>query len=190
VTRRLLALLGLVVVALAGLYLGMSFRTANEVVEPSPPPVTELVKGAPFPDVPLVAEDGTLTSSRAVLGGEGGVVIFLLLGCAPCKDMSSDWQRRWDAGELAGVRFFTVADAAPDKIALYKENNHYLFPIYADTAGVFSREHQVADYPLLVVVDRDNLIRHQTWDPAEPVDMAAVRRMIAGEERAGPGDGR
>jgi hypothetical protein len=179
--RRLLALLALVVVAAAGLYLGMAVRTSREVVEPTLPPATELVPGASFPDVPLVAEDGTLTSSRAILGEEGGVVLFLLLGCAPCKDMSNDWQRRLDAGELAGIRFYTVADAAPDKIALYKGNNHYSFPIYADTANVFSREHQVADFPLLVVVDKANVVRHQTWDPVAPVDMAAVRRLIQGE---------
>lgn len=179
--RRLLGLVALIAVAVMGLYLGMALRSSREIVEESPPPVTELVKGAAFPDVPLVAEDGTLTSSQALLGEQGGVVLFMLLGCAPCKDMSNDWQRRLDAGELAGIRFYAVADAEADKIALYKGNNHYSFPIYADTAGVFSRDHRVQDFPLLVVVDRNNVIRHQTWDPVAPVDVAEVRRLIAGE---------
>ncbi|HEX7878457.1 MAG TPA: redoxin domain-containing protein [Candidatus Eisenbacteria bacterium] len=179
--RRFIALVGLVVAALTGLYLGMSVRSSHEVVEESAPPTTELVTGAAFPDVDLVSEDGSSTSSRTMLGGEGGVVLFLLPGRAPCKDMSTEWQRRLDDGELADVHFYAVANAPADRIALYKGNNHYSFPIVADTAGVFGREHRVEDFPLLIVVDRNHVIRHQTWDPAELVEMAAVRRMIAGE---------
>lgn len=174
--RRILTVLVVLIVAGAGFWLGGLLRGLTEKPEFVPHALTtQLAAGADFPDVPLVGEDGAPHSSHELLGGEGGVVLFLLIGCGPCRTMSEEWQRHLEAGEIRGFRFYAVAEAPPDLVRFYRANNHLTFPIYSDTSKVFRGRYGVEDYPLRINVSRARRVLHATWDPSEPVDLDSLR---------------
>jgi hypothetical protein len=91
--------------AAAGVYLGMSFKGNGvgpkpvEAAQDPNSPTTQLVSGTQFPDVAVFDETGTTQSLGQLLGGKGGVILFMELGCPPCKEMSLKWQSAIDKGE-------------------------------------------------------------------------------------------
>lgn len=174
--RRILIILLVMAVAGAGFWLGGLLRGMTEKPEFVPHQLTtQLSAGAEFPDVPLIGEDGARHGSHELLGPEGGVVLFLLIGCGPCKTMSAEWQKHFEAGDIRGFRFYAVAEAPPDLVRIYKSSNNLTFPIYSDTAKVFRGRYGVEDYPLRINVSRARTVLHATWDPAEPVDLDSLR---------------
>lgn len=176
--RVLLVVIG-VLVATAGLYLGSMTRSLfPRPGETVMPPGSKLAAGMIFPDVPLLGENGEMHSASDLLGTDGAVVLFLALGCAPCKTMSKIWGDHAASGQLGALRLFGVASASPEMIRLYKENNRITFPIFADSAAVFMKTWGVDEYPLRLEIDHSRVIRGQTYDPDEEPDPRELARRL------------
>lgn len=177
--KRLGMALLVLVVAAAGLYFGAATRQAvshhDEVPEP---PQSTLTEGTAFPDVPLLGEDGQTHSTHALLGEDGSVILFLSLGCSPCKEMAAEWQRYLTAGKLEERPLVAIADSQLATIRLFKENNNISFPIYADTTHAFAQRYSVDEYPLRLVVDGARTIRSHTYDPAGDEDLAETLKVL------------
>jgi peroxiredoxin len=176
--RRIVILVLMVATAVGGLFLGMLTRDSADKDKGPVPPTSLLTPGTLFPDVPLLGEDGLTHSTHEILADSGGVVIFMILGCNPCKQMSHEWQTWQHEGKLEGIPLFGVANSPLPLIRLYKENNGITFPIYSDSLGVFSSRYQVSDFPLRLVVSRGHEVQHGTYNPDEPVDLGDVREWM------------
>lgn len=177
--RRVLIPVVFVATAVGGLFLGMLARDSGDKVRGPEPPTSGLTAGTQFPEVALLGEDGASRSTHEILAGEGGVVIFMALGCSPCRQMSQEWQKFRNEGKLEGIRLIGIANSPLELIRVYRVNNGITFPIYSDTAAVFSTRYQVNDFPLKLVVSRNNVIRHGTYDALDPVDLGQVRELVS-----------
>lgn len=167
------------VVAGAGLYFGMATRQAvSSREEAIVAPTSTLADSTTFPNVPVRGEDGRTHQTHDLLGPGGSVVIFMSLGCAPCKEMVAEWQRYLTAGKLGDIPLVAIADSQPDVIQIYKANNNITFPIYADTTHVFMSRYSVDEYPLRLMVDGGHIIRSHTYDPSADEDLAETLKAI------------
>ena len=177
--KKLGMALAALVVAAAGLYFGMATRQAvSGKDEAIVAPTSTLADSTTFPDVTLLGEDGQPHRTHALLGPGGSVVLFLSLGCAPCKEMAHEWQRYVTAGKLGDIPLVAIADSQLETIRLFKTNNDISFPIYADTTHTFTRRYSVDEYPLRLTVDGGHVIRSHTYDPSADEDLAETLKTI------------
>ncbi len=178
-------ILGVVIAAGAGLYLGLGMREKLNPIEfryEESTPNALLGTGEEFPDVPVMDADSVIHATSTLLAN-GGVVIFMELGCPPCSVMSAGWGEalaKWsDHPPVLGI-----ADAPVDRIARYLENLGVAFPIYCDTGKTFATAYQVIDFPLQLVVDNTGMIRAQTYDSRQIIDTAAITSLILADTTA------
>jgi peroxiredoxin len=174
-----LLVIALIIAAGAGLYLGLGMHERLEPVEfryEESTPNALLAVGDDFPDVPVMGDDSTLHATADLLQ-DGGVVIFMELGCPPCSVMSLNWTAAlasWDDPPPV----FGIAYASQDRIARYKEKLGITFPIYADTGAVYEHAYQVIDFPFQLVIDTAGLIRSTAYDAHQIIDTAAVSALV------------
>lgn len=172
--------------AAAGVYLGMSLRGNGvgpkpvEAAQDPNGPSTKLVSDTPFPEVTLFDETGATQSSTQLLGGKGGVILFMELGCPPCKEMSLKWQSAIDKGEANDISLLGVTINLPVNIRPYRLKNKLTFPIYSDTMNVFMDKYDVTNYPLEMVVGKSGKVTYTTFNSAEPIDFGKLREQLEG----------
>lgn len=177
-----LFVLAVVVAAVAGLYFGLGLR---ERLQPADvryetfAPNHLLGAGEEFPHVPIMATDSAMTTTSDLLT-DGGVVIFMELGCPPCSVMSQNWSKALQSWNDPPP-VFGIAYASLERIARYRDYLSIEFPIYSDTGDVFATAYQVTDYPMRLIVDTAGVIRSQAYDCHELVDPLVVARLIAGD---------
>lgn len=178
-------LLGVIIAAGAGLYLGLgmreTFNPAEERYEQTTP-ATLLGSGEEFPDVPVMDADSVIQSTSMLLDN-GGVVIFMELGCPPCSVMSDNWN-----GALASWKdhppVWGISSASMDRIAHYREQLGVTFPILCDTGMVFESAYQVVDFPLQLVVDSAGIIRDASYDSRQIIDPVAIASLLGPDTTA------
>ena len=164
-----------VVLALAvtvGVYVGSATRSVTE--EPPPPaevfPNLELTPGKAFPDLPLIDEDNQPLTSHEAVGDNGAIVIFMDLGCDPCTRMTGFIQELIDKGDLSAADIVGIAPTTPvDYLDAFYAKHGLTFPVYADTAAAFMTGYGVEGYPIMIVVDRDYIVRDINLDSRHPV---------------------
>jgi hypothetical protein len=177
---RMAALAALVIaIGAAGIYTGMQVgrRAAPETLAPRAPR-HGLAIGERFPTVALVDEQNAPLLTDDLWRERGAVVLLLDLECAPCGSMVDQWQAYLQSDSLAGLPVVGVTFATPQQARFYREARAVAFPIYADTAGAFLRDHGVNDFPLATTVSRAGVLRHTTFDPYEPIRAAEVRAQL------------
>ncbi|MEO6462344.1 MAG: redoxin domain-containing protein [Candidatus Eisenbacteria bacterium] len=177
---RTLALAILVIaMGAAGVYVGMvaGRKAAPDRLAPRAP-THGLPIGERFPTVALLDEQGSPLVTDDLWREHGAVVLLLDLECAPCASMVDQWQAYARSDSLAGLPVVGVTWATPQKARDYRAANAVAFPIYADTAGAFLRDHGVTDFPLSATVSRSGVLQHATFDPYEPVRAGELRASL------------
>lgn len=172
-------ILGVIIAAGAGLYLGLGMREKLNPVEfryEESVPNALLGDGEEFPDVPVMAADSSLHPTSALLN-HGGVVIFMELGCPPCSVMSENWRETLASWSNHPV-VLGIASASLDRITRYREKLAIPFPIYCDTGNVYETAYQVIDFPFQLVIDTSGIIRSTTYDAREIIDTSAITALI------------
>ena len=175
-------LLASIVAAGAGLFFGLGvrerFQPAEVRYEQSTPSAL-LGVGEEFPGMPLMAEDSSIQTTSVLLVN-GGVVIFMELGCPPCSVMSTNWSEAiatW--GNPPPV--IGIASASLESIRRYREHLALRFPVYCDTGMALETAYQVVDFPLRLIIDTAGIIRSTTYDSQEPIDSATVTALLRGD---------
>lgn len=168
------------VVAVGGVLLGMKLRdnagsASQATAEDSNAPMSLLKIGAAFPNVNVIDEGGTATTTGAVLGDRGGVVLFMELGCPPCKEMSEKWQKAINSGEAKDIPLYGVTINLPVNIRPYRLKHNLTFPIYSDSVNFFMDSMQVENYPLQVVVGKSGKVESFTFDSNEELDLEKIQ---------------
>ncbi len=187
--NRKILLKNVVVVALffaaafAGVQLGKGFR-ARRTQESTPPPPPEahaskLDDGQLFPGVALERTDGTGVTTKDLLANKGGVVLFLELGCPPCKEMCERWQQFIDAKQLGEIPLWAITFSPLAEIEPYKAANKLSFPIYCDTGRVFMSQYQLTSYPMAVVVGRSGIIEWHSYNALDKIDLQQISQMLS-----------
>ncbi len=172
----------LIAVGAAGLWTGRAVQRARQP-DPPPapaPPVPAFAAGDPFPAVPLVAADGSTVSSDALLGGRGGVVLFLDPDCPACGEAVAVWQSWLDAGALDGLPVVGVSGDTPESVAAYRSAHGLDFPIHTDPGRVFATEHGVTMVPTTVLIDPAGTVRFAGFQPLAGVEPEEIVERIAG----------
>lgn len=177
--RNIGMLAAVFVVALAGVYLGTRMtRQSPEIVPQDEQLTSKLGNGAQFPEVELYAEDSTLVRSADLLAGRPAIVLFLELGCPPCKIMTAKWQQAMTDKRLAGVTLLGITFSPLREIRKYRLENHVTFPIYVDSANVFMSTYDVTNYPYMVALDSSGQVVMNSFDANEDVDRSQLRRLL------------
>jgi len=172
-------LLGVIIAAGGGLYLGLGMRETfnpTEVRYEQTTPTALLGPGEEFPEAPLMDADSTVHSTSMLLAN-GGVVIFMDIGCPPCSVMSENWNdvlATWDYHPPV----LGISSAPMDRIARYREHLGVTFPILCDTGMVFETAYQVVDFPFQLVIDSAGMIRTSTYDSRQIIDTADVIALL------------
>lgn len=172
--------------AAAGVYLGMSLRGRNSVPQPLEAsenpnaPTTQLKAGVAFPEVQLCDESGAPVNTSKLLGGKGGVVLFMELGCPPCKEMSDKWQAAIESGEAKDVSLIGITVNGPVYIRPYRLKNKLTFPIYSDTSNIFMDKYNITNYPLELVIGKSGKVTYSTFDSNEPIDFSQLKKQLEG----------
>jgi peroxiredoxin len=172
--------------AAAGVYLGMSLRGGGSAspqpvqAEPEGAPTSKLALGSIFPDVAVFDESGAPLNTKSLVGDHGAVLLFMELGCPPCKEMSQKWQGAIESGKAAGVPLLGVTINLPVNIRPYRMKNKLTFPIYADTLNIFMDNYDVTNYPLEVVVGKSGKVTYTTFNSAEPIDFDKLKEQLEG----------
>jgi predicted dithiol-disulfide oxidoreductase (DUF899 family) len=120
--------------------------------------------------------DSTIHSTSILLAN-GGVVIFMDIGCPPCSVMSENWNgvlASWDNHPPV----LGISSAPMDRIARYREHLGVAFPILCDTGMVFETAYQVVDFPFQLVIDSAGMIRTSTYDSRQIIDTAEVIALL------------
>ena len=157
-------------IAIAGVLAGRAVR--RDDAPPSlaiAPPTHGLSLGDRFPSVALLDEGGLPLRTDDLWPERGAVVLLLDLECAPCGTMIGKWQDYAASDSLARLPVVGIAHATPSAIRAYRSANDVAFPVHADTAGAFLRDHSVMNYPLCAIVSRSGVLQSTTFDPQEPV---------------------
>lgn len=177
--RALAVLVAVVAVAALGLWGGARLRPQPPLpVRPPDPPSHRFVIGERFPNVRVQSADGAWTDTDALLRGRGAVVLLLDLECSPCATMVEQWKAHAASDSLRDVRLVGVTYYPLARIAEYRREHDVPFPVYADTAGAFVREHGVNDFPLVVVVDPSLAMRFVTFDPYAEFSADSIRAWV------------
>jgi hypothetical protein len=142
-------------------------------------PTHGLPIGGRFPTVPLLDEAGSPLVTDDLWRKRGAVVLLLDLECAPCATMVDRWQAYAQSDSLADLPLVGVTHATLQAVRDYRSARGVTFPIYADTAGAFMRDHRVMDYPLAATVSRSGVLQHATFDPEEAVRAQELRAVLA-----------
>lgn len=177
---RMAALVALVIaMGAAGIYTGMQAGRSAVPDRLAPrAPRHGLSIGTRFPTVALLDEQDAPLVTDDLWRERGAVVLLLDLECAPCRSMVDQWQAYAQSDSLAGLPVVGVTHATPQQARLYRKAHAVAFPIHADTAGAFLREHGVNDFPLATTVGRSGVLRHTTFDPYEPIRAAELRERL------------
>ncbi len=184
--QTLLITLVIFAAAAAGVYLGMSLRGRNSVPQPVEAaqdpnaPTTLLKTGSAFPEVQLFDESGAPASTSQLLGGKGAVVLFMELGCPPCKEMSLKWQTALASGKAKDVPLIGITVNGPVYIRPYRLKNQLTFPIYSDTLNIFMDKYNVTNYPIELVIGKSGKITYSTFDSNEPIDFDQLKKQLEG----------
>ncbi|MEW6051202.1 MAG: redoxin domain-containing protein [Candidatus Zixiibacteriota bacterium] len=179
IAKNVITLLLVLIVAFAGVYLGMRFRERQ-----SSPPVmeqqfiTKLTVSTPFPDVAVLSEDGVTNSTGQLLGGKPAVVLFLEFGCPPCKVMTAKWEQARTDEKLAELNLFGLTFSPQHEIRKYRLDNKLTFPVYADTGNVFMDRFEVTNYPYMVAINRTGAIVSHSFDANEEIDADELMRLL------------
>ncbi|HVP06915.1 MAG TPA: redoxin domain-containing protein [Candidatus Acidoferrum sp.] len=169
--------------AFAGVQLGKGFR-AHRMQESTPPlspetPASKLDDGRVFPDVALQATDGTGMTTKSLLANRGGVVLFLELGCPPCKEMCERWQQFIDAKQLGDIPLWGVTFSPLAEIEPYKAANKLSFPIYCDTGRVFMSQYALSSYPMALIVGRSGVVEWHSYNALDKIDLKQVAEQLS-----------
>jgi len=157
-------------IAVAGVLAGRALRRDDAPATlASAPPTHGLPLGQRFPSVALLDESGSPLRTDDLWRERGAVVLMLDLECAPCGTMIGKWQDYGASDSLARLPVVGIAHATPAAIRAYRAAHDVAFPVHADTAGAFLRDHSVLNYPLCAVVGRSGVLQSTTFDPEEPV---------------------
>jgi len=166
-----------VAVGAAGLWAGrtMQEREIASRLDLPAPATHGLELGSRFPGVALVAEDGTPVAADSLWRERGAVVLFLDPECAPCGTMVERWDALAQSDSLTGLALAGITYAAPPTaLRAYRAKHGVSFPVFADTAAAFLRDHGVTNVPLVAIVGRSGTLHSTTFDPEEPIHAAEL----------------
>lgn len=169
------------VMAVAGVYIGMSLkeRSSTPPVEAYSEPTSKFSPGMPFPNVQVLDESSKPVMTADILGGKGGVILFMEFGCPPCIEMADKWMQAITSGEAKDVPVYGIAINLPMHIHSYRTKKGITFPIFSDSAGVFLNQYDVASYPTEVVIGKSGLIRYTTFDSREAIAFDLLQEQLA-----------
>lgn len=165
--------------AFVGVKLGMGSKGAvgEETSEFDKPPESNLTPGVNFPDVTVLDENGGSVQTTQLLGGKGGVVMFMDLSCPPCQEMCKKLETAFAQG-LSDVPVVGITPYAPEHVMMYRHKNGVTFPMYSDTSYVFMSQYRVQNFPLLVIVGKSGVVRDFTFDARLPIDVDRIHDLI------------
>lgn len=123
--------------------------------------------------------DSSVVTTSTVLA-DGGVVIFMELGCPPCSVMSINWSEALSSWKNA-PSVIGISAAPLDRIARYRDYLGVGFPIYCDTGMVFETAYRVSDFPFRLVIDSAGIIRSETYDSHEIIDTTVLAAQLRGD---------
>lgn len=170
------------VVAAAGMYLGMSVKSMqasqdSEFLRESGP--TSLLQvGTRFPDLELVTSDSGTIRTSEMTARDGSVFVFMEVGCPPCETMTQKWQELINSGEIARDQVIGISFEELTYVQTYAKKRGLTFPIYADTGMVFMRNYGVAEFPLVVVVGRTGDVKMYTYDARVSFDADELKKQM------------
>ncbi len=168
--------------AFVGVQLGKGFRahrSQESVAPPGKAHVSKLDDGHLFPEGALQATDGSGMTTKSLLAKRGGVVLFLELGCPPCKEMCERWQQFIDAQQLGEIQLCGITFSPLAEIEPYKTANKLSFPIYCDTGRVFMSQYDLVSYPMAVVVGPSGKIEWHSFNPLDKIDLQQISQMLS-----------
>lgn len=169
----------------AGLYFGLGMRERLRPIEVRQEvfaPNALLGIGEEFPEVPVMEDDSTMTTTSELLA-HGGVVIFVEPGCPPCSIMARNWTEALDSWVVPPA-LIGISSASLDRIRQYREKLGISFPIVCDTGKAFETAYQVVDFPFRLILDTGLTIRAAAYDSHEIIDTALVGKLIRGDSAA------
>jgi peroxiredoxin len=167
-----------IVIAALGVLLGMRLRARPSIEEPKLTIPAQLAVSKTFPNVAISDEAGRDTTTHAVLGDKGAVVIMIDVECRPCSLMTTRFQHLIDDGSLAREQVVGITAVGPETIRSYKTDKRLTFAIYSDPTRTFMRDYGVMNYPLRLDVDRSHTIRAATFDANEAVSIAKLKQEL------------
>lgn len=142
---------------------------------------TEVVVGAPAPEISLLTREGTpfrLSEAR----GKVVVVNFWASWCAPCREempgFEAAYQERSSDVLFVGVNTTSV-DTRAEALA-FAERLGVTFPIVMDTEGVAQRTYGVRGLPATFFIGRDGTMKAKALGPVlkdrlrEQLELAAA----------------
>jgi peroxiredoxin len=173
----------MIVIGVSGVLVGHILRDrvrgGQKTMLMTPAPTSLLRRGMVFPDVTVIAEDGSQMHTGDMIGGEGCVVLFLDLDCPPCQDMTDKWQRAADRGDVSYHQLWGIAFHPRDVVDEYVAEYGVGFPIAVDTSLTFFTEYEVNRFPLEVVVGSSGSIRSTSYDSTTPIDAGMLAGLLA-----------
>lgn len=177
--RNIIMLLAVFAVAVAGVYLGGRIRQQPTGIPPESADFSsKLDEGAQFPAVELYAEDSSRVHTADLLAGKPAVVLFLEVGCPPCKVMTARWQKLLAEGDLTGISLFGITFSPLRELRKYRLENGLTFPIYADSANVFMSDFDVTSYPFMIALDRTGKVVMNNYDANAELDPNRLRQLL------------
>lgn len=158
--RRRARMAGFLVMAMAGLVLGLQITWVVEHLDEIRPVSPGDV--APLFVLPAIDHEGRIGSeyvSLADLRGDVVVVEFWATWCGPCKQSLPAVERVYQRYRERGLQLISVNTDNPRAARQIMAGRGYDMPLYVDN-GRASRDYKVTSVPHLVVIDKHGLIRH------------------------------
>lgn len=179
--RIVLIIVAVFAAAFSGMYLGGIWKQESSkpiIMQQSADELQSgLTEGTLFPDVALLSETSDSVQSKSLYADSGRVVIFMELGCPPCKEISHRWEQLIEKGEVSVNWVCGITYSSPAEVRVYRAAEHYSFPIYSDTSLIFVSEHQVQNFPLVVYVGKSGQILGHTFDASAEIDLEGIRKL-------------
>ncbi len=160
----------IVIVALAGSFLGNLFRTnAPSTSIPEVFANVNLPLGSDFPNIPLLSEEYVDVLTGDIIGHDGAIILFMEIGCSPCEVMNGKWQEAINSGIIRNNQVIGITYNEPEYISVFHDNYNLTFPIYSDTGAVFMNRYNVVGFPYAVAVDKDKKIALTNFDARKEI---------------------
>lgn len=189
-SKTLLIILALaVVVSLIGVYAGTSFlgwrqKQANsaKLEGLDKGEGSKLRAGESIPEIPLIALDGT-TSSTSLLSADTDVLLFFVaINCEPCTEAVTSWYPLADQIP-PNITTYAICQDDVEYARVYADKTEMIFPVFCDTARTFDRQFDVNIYPTVIGVRKGGtiaFIKHGFDTSFDPVT-ASTMLMSAAE---------
>jgi peroxiredoxin len=175
--RYVLLVISILAAGYAGLRAGAMLRNRTTPVTTAAPRYP-FAAGDSLPDVQLADSSGAAVHSRDLTNGPGVVVLFLDPTCDGCIAMAERWEQAIKDDVVTPDRVVGISRGDVEQTNRFRAERGLQFPVYADPASAFLKQHGVTTYPLEVVVGVSGKIQSISENSKADIDADQIRAML------------